>query len=751
MVDLPIPKRLRFLVPSAMHQQRKLLFLSLLLAFCPSIFSKDRPNIVFIFSDDHAVQAISSYGGRLTRVAPTPNIDRIAREGALFENSFCGNAICGPSRASILTGKLSHLNGFMDNNTSRFDGSQVTFPKLLQNTGYVTALIGKWHLKSTPQGFDHWEILPGQGNYYNPHFIRMDGSRIQRFGYVTDIVTDLAIEWLEETAGDEQPFVLMCQQKAPHRNWAPPERHLTLFDDVQIPEPETLFDTYADRSEVLRKQEMSIAEHFYWNHDMKFRGENAFPEFFKAGKKNREYDRMTPGQKLAWDAAYEPKNRAFIEWMQETEPSSEDVTRWKYQRYMKDYLRCIRALDEGIGRLLDTLDRTGLSENTIVIYASDQGFYLGEHGWYDKRWMFEESMKMPFVVRWPGVIEPGSRPETMIQNIDYAPTFLEVAGVAIPEAMQGRSLVPAFERAPETPPDWRDALYYSYSGERTHAVAAHDGVRTARYKLIRFPETSEWNLFDLEKDPQELRSVHADPAYASVFKNLSNRYRELRRDYQVNSAVVPRSRLSLDWWKTRFEEKQAILSNTGQNEADIVFIGDSITQGWEDAGRRVWTEQYQEHGAINLGFSGDRTEHVIWRLFNGDLSAIDPKVAVVMVGTNNTGHRLQDAEETTLGIRRITEILGHRWPDTEILLLNLFPRGEEPDDPKRLLNHEVCNRIKELGGRKGITYLDIGYVFLEPDGTISSNVMPDFLHLSPLGYRLWAEAMSEQLDKLLGP
>ena len=394
--------------------------------------------------------------------------------------------------------------------------------------------------------------------------------------------------------------------------------------------------------------------------------------------------------------------------------------------------------------------QTGLSENTIVIYASDQGFYLGEHGWYDKRWMFEESMKMPFVIRWPGVIEPGSRPDTMIQNIDYAPTFLDVAGAPIPGAMQGRSLVPAFEQAPDIPPDWRDALYYSYSGERTHAVAAHDGVRTDRYKLIHFPETSEWNLFDLEQDPQELRSVHADPAYASILDDLSDRYRELRRDYQVNSAVVPQSRLSLDWWKIRFDEKQAVIDNTGQNAAEIVFIGDSITQGWEDVGRGVWSDYFQEHGAINLGFSGDRTEHAIWRLFNGDLSAIEPKVAVVMIGTNNTGHRLQDADETALGIRRITEILGHRWPETEILLLNLFPRGKKPDDPMRRLNHEIGERIEELGHQDGITYLDIGYIFLEPDGTISRDVMPDFLHLTPHGYRLWAEAMSEPLNELLG-
>jgi N-acetylglucosamine-6-sulfatase len=416
---------------------------------------------------------------------------------------------------------------------------------------------------------------------------------------------------------------------------------------------------------------------------------------------------------------------------------------------MKDYLRCIRALDEGIGRILDTLDQTGLSKNTIVIYASDQGFYLGEHGWYDKRWMFEESMKMPFIVRWPGVVEAGSRPSAMIQNFDYAPTFLDLAGATVPKAIQGRSLKPVLEGSPRTPPGWRDALYYAYYGERTHAVAAHDGIRTERYKLIHYERTSDWNLFDLKEDPQELHSVDADPAYSSILEDLTDRYRQLRRDYQINSAVVPVARLSENRWKARFDAKQAIINDTEESVRDIVFIGDSITQGFEDAGRQIWTDHFQEHGAINLGFNGDRTEHVIWRLYNGDLSPIEPKVAVVLIGTNNTGHRMQDADETALGINRITEILGHRWPGTEILLLNLFPRGETPEDPKRRLNREIGERIKELGHQEGITFLDIGHVFLESDGTINRNVMPDFLHLSPHGYRLWSEAMSEALDELL--
>lgn len=724
--------------------------------FCISLFlvlflaglAGDRPNIVFIFSDDHAVQAISSYGSRLAEVAPTPNIDRIAQEGALFENSFCANSICGPSRATILTGKLSHMNGFMDNVSSRFDDSQVTFPKLLQEAGYTTALIGKWHLKSMPRGFDTWEVLPGQGHYYNPDFIQMDGSRLRREGYVTDIITDLAVEWLESAAESDRPFLLMCQQKAPHRNWAPAPRHLALFDDVTIPEPETLFDDYANRAAALGEQAMSIAHDFNWGHDMKLHGENLYPEFFTDRMENREYGRMTPEQQADWDAAYEPKNRAFIAWMNEAERSPEEVTRWKYQRYMKDYLRCIRGVDESVGRLLETLDTTGLAENTIVIYASDQGFYLGEHGWYDKRWIFEESMKMPFVVRWPDHIAPGSRPETLIQNIDYAPTFLELAGVPVPEEMQGRSLRPAMVAAPDQPAQWRDTLYYAYSGERVHAVAAHDGIRTEHFKLIRFPTTQEWNLFDLEKDPQEMRSLHDNLEYAPVMRDMIDRYHDVRHAYRVNSAVVPESRLTVDWWKQRYEDKQAVATDPKNAEAEIVFIGDSITQGWEGGGQRVWTDHYASRGAINLGFSGDRTEHAIWRLFNSDLANLEPKMAVVMIGTNNTGHRMQDPAETAMGIERITEILGHRWPQTEILLLAIFPRGEQPDDPKRQLTEAINRRIETLDGTGRITYLDISGTFLRTDGTIDPNIMPDFLHLSPHGYRLWAEAIAPALAEL---
>lgn len=498
----------------------------------------ERPNIVFLFSDDHATAAISAYGSRLAEIAPTPNIDRLAKEGALVRNSFCCNSICGPSRAAILTGKHSHVNGFMDNNNSHFNGAQMTFPKLMQKGGYQTAMIGKWHLGSDPQGFDYWEILPGQGSYYQPDFKLMPekpGGKVRKSkyeGYVTEVVVDRALEWLEKGRDKEKPFILMCQQKAPHRNWSPALKYVNLFDDVTIPEPETLRDDYENRSVSLKENAMSIEKHFSWGHDMKFHGKNLFPKYFMSGMKNGQYMRMTDTQRKVWDAGYEPKNQKFIADMKAGKLSDDDVLKWKYQRYMKDYLRCIRSLDDSIGRVLDYLDENGLAENTIVIYSSDQGFYLGEHGWYDKRWMFEESLEMPFLIRWPGVVKAGSRPKEMIQNIDHAPTFLEIAGVDVPKEIQGVSLMPVLKGTAGD--DWRDTIYYQYSGERTHRVAKHDGVRTGRYKLMRFPDTDEWNLFDLVKDPKEMDSKHDDAGYAEVLGEMKEVYAERRAFYGVS-------------------------------------------------------------------------------------------------------------------------------------------------------------------------------------------------------------------------
>jgi N-acetylglucosamine-6-sulfatase len=729
--------------------------LSLLLASVAS--AAERPNILFIFSDDHALDAISAYGGPLKDIAPTPNLDRIADEGAVFTRSYCSNSICGPSRAAILTGKHSHINGYLDNGYFNkpylkdvdfdFDGSQTTFPKLLREVGYQTALIGKWHLKTEPQGFDYWERLPGQGSYYNPDFIQQDGGEKQYEGYVTDIITDLTIDWLENGRDKDKPFVLMAQHKAPHRNWSPALRHTDLWDDVDIPEPDTLFDDYANRHPSLAKQDMSIEENFFYGWDMKFKGENPYPQYF-GSYPNYEYRRMTEAQQEAWDASYEAENQALLAAIEAGEMSEKDVTRWKYQRYIKDYLRSIRSLDEGVGKVLDYLDESGLAENTIVIYSSDQGFYLGEHGWYDKRWMFEESFAMPFLIRWPGVVKPGTRNPALIQNIDYAPTFLEVAGVEIPETIQGRSLLPVLKSDGEIPQDWREGLYYFYSGEATHGVPAHDGVADQRYKLMYFPDDDSWNLFDLELDPKELDSVHDEPSYAAVMARMQDLYRELRDQYRMSSSTLPTHRLGAGWWKKRYQKTLEKVAERG-SDYELVFIGDSITQGWEGAGKEVWNEFYGDRKALNLGYSGDRTEHVLWRLLNGELENVDPKAYVLMIGTNNTGHDLTPADETAEGVKLIVELLQDRSPESEILLLSVFPRGQQPEDKMRQRNDEINDIIRHYADDEQVRWLDLTDTFLDDQGILTKEVMPDALHPKQKGYRMWAEAMEPVLVELL--
>jgi len=496
----------------------------------------ERPNILFIFSDDHALNAISAYGGPLAGVAPTPHIDSLADEGAIFENSFCTNSICGPSRASILTGKHSHKNGFMRNTGKGFDQSQWTFIKALKHAGYQSAVIGKWHLKTHPTAFDYWEILPGQGNYYNPVFIQMDGSKRRFEGYATDITTDKAIDWLENR-DKTRPFILMCQHKAPHRTFAPALRHLKSFDDVEIPEPETLFDAYDNRSETLSRNEMEIDRHFRWSYDAKIRkeeiGDVKLPPAPMGGP--AEYKRMTPGQKEAWDAHYGPRNQAFLADVAAGKLGHEDIVRWKYQRYIRNYLGTVKAVDESVGKLKRYLEDNGLDDNTIVIYSSDQGFYLGEHGWYDKRWMFEESFKMPFLIKWPGVIQPGSRPEALIQNIDYAPTFLDIAGIEIPDEVQGRSIVPILKDGTRK---IRDAVYYAYYEVGEHNVPQHYGVRNDRYKLFYLPDYDEWQMFDLVDDPREMVSIHDNPEYAAVREHMHAEYDRLREKYDAPDHVL---------------------------------------------------------------------------------------------------------------------------------------------------------------------------------------------------------------------
>jgi arylsulfatase A-like enzyme len=490
------------------------------------------PNIVFIMTDDHALEAISVYGSRLVQ---TPNIDRIAREGVLFKNSFVTNSICAPSRAVLLTGKYSHLNGLRDNR-DHFDGAQQTFPKLLQEAGYRTAIIGKWHLKTAPTGFDYWNILNDQGEYYNPQMIK-NGDTLLYSGYTTDLITDLSLEWLEQR-DTSRPFCLLYHHKAPHRNWMPNTKHLHLFQE-DLPLPETFWDDYATRSAAAREQDMRI-EDMFMSMDMKLMPEDfggidpgsggAGPGFNPVNNWLNDYRRLTPEQKAAWDAHYDEVRRDF----REKRLSGKALAEWKYQRYIKDYLRCIVSVDENIGRLLDFLGQKGLSDNTIVIYTSDQGFYLGEHGWYDKRFMYEESLRMPLVLRYPAMIKPGAIIEAMALNLDFAPTFLDFAGVSVPEDMQGRSLRPLLIGA--TPADWRREMYYHYYEypHGWHSVKRHEGIRDQRYKLIHFyHDIDAWELYDLDKDPTEVNNVYDQPEYAAVTAGLKVKLDSLRAHFRV--------------------------------------------------------------------------------------------------------------------------------------------------------------------------------------------------------------------------
>ena len=470
-----------------------------------------QPNIVFIFSDDHAPAAISAYGDA-RKLISTPNLDRLASEGMLFDRCLVTNSICGPSRACVLTGKYSHLNGFYNNETTPFDGSQQTFPKLLQKAGYQTALIGKWHLVSDPTGFDHWEILPGQGQYYNPPMIR-DGREVTHEGYVTDIIADLSLDWLRQR-DKTKPFLLMCQNKAPHMPWEPALKNLDWDKDRKYPEPQTLFDDYGDgRGLAWRDNGMRIADAFNDDHL----------------KLNPPAD-LTPEQRKAWDAYYEPRNAAF----RAANLSGKDLVRWRYQRYMHDYLGSALSVDESVGKILEYLDKEGLAENTIVIYSSDQGFFLGEHGWFDKRWILEESLRTPLIVRWPGVAEPGSKNGQIVSLLDVAETLVDAAGLPQPADMQGRSLVPLLRG--ETPADWRTSFYYHYyEYPRWHRVRPHYGLVTDRYKLVHYykPDVDDWELYDLKANPQETRNFINDPAYAKTVAELKTELARLRTELKV--------------------------------------------------------------------------------------------------------------------------------------------------------------------------------------------------------------------------
>lgn len=491
------------------------------------------PNIVFIITDDHAYQALSAYDDKLIQ---TPHIDRLANEGMIFHRAFVTNSICSPSRAVALTGKFSHLNSVRDN-LDVFDTLQVTFPRILQKYGYETAIYGKWHLKSNPKGFDYWEVLPDQGHYYHPE-LKSESGLTKHSGYVTDVITERAIHYLDSLRNKEKPFMLMYNHKAPHRQWWPSMHDLEDFKYKKIPVPETLFDEYKTKSKASIEAEMRIKDHMALSADNKIASEVLkrlkFDEFlgWYEGAYTERFNRLTKEEQKQWLKVYGPINEDF----EKNTPKGKALTLWKYQRYMEDYLGTIKSVDRNIGKVLDYLDDNNLTENTIVVYTSDQGFYLGEHGWFDKRFMYEESFRTPLLIRYPKMIQAGSTNEDLVQNIDFAPTVLDIAGAEIPSGFQGISLVPLLKNKKK---EWRDALYYHYyEYPGIHMVKRHYGVRTDRYKLIRFYYDIEaWELYDLEKDPQELNNIYDQSVYKEVQAQLHKRLEELRVQYKDNDSL----------------------------------------------------------------------------------------------------------------------------------------------------------------------------------------------------------------------
>lgn len=505
--------------------KKSLLFTPLGLIFLSSCQEEPekRMNILYIMSDDHSYQTISAYDRRYTE---TPNIDRLANEGVRFTNSFVTNSISGPSRACILTGKFSHKNGFKTND-GEFDGSQQTFPKLLQQAGYQTALVGKWHLHSDPTGFDYWNILPGQGEYHNPDFIEMGETRRME-GYVTEITTDIAIDWLKNRRDKDKSFCLMMHHKAPHRNWMPDTERPDLFIKRDYPVPDNFFDTYegrraaAEQQMNIRTADMDIA------YDLKILDPEIDGD--RPGMKRAAEERlvrMTPEQRKQWDDLYRP----IIEEYKSDRPSGDSLSVWKFRRYMQDYIACILSVDRSVGRIVDYLEKEGLLENTLVIYTSDQGFYMGEHGWYDKRFMYEESLRTPLVMRLPESLKKRGDVDQMVQNIDHAATFLDLAGLPVPEDIQGESYLPILKG--KEPAGWRNSIYYHYyEYPNQHLVNKHYGVRDNRYKLIRFyGDVDEWEFYDLQNDPGEMKNLIGDPKYSTEIERMKEELLRLQRQY----------------------------------------------------------------------------------------------------------------------------------------------------------------------------------------------------------------------------
>lgn len=459
-------------------------------------------------TDDHAAHAMSCYG---SVVNETPNMDRIAKEGMRFDRCFVVNSICTPSRATILTGKYSHLNGVPVFN--RFDGSQPTVAKYLQAAGYYTGMFGKWHLGSDPTGFDKWMVLPGQGVYFDPAFLTPTG-RVVIKGYASDVITDLSMQFLKDRPKDK-PFFLMYHHKAPHRPWEPDAKHKAMFSNRVIPEPPTLRDDYATRTDALHENKQRV-----------------FDDLTRRDLKLVPPENLKGSNRMKWMQTKPTEVEIEINGAKKT-LTGEELNKWKYQRYMQDYLACVQSVDDNIGRMLDWLETNGLRENTVVIYTSDQGFYLGDHGLYDKRFMYEPSLKMPFIVRWPGVIKPGSVQDEMIINTDFAPTFMDMAGLKTPADMQGKSIVPLLKG--KHPWTWRESMYYRYYHDPgDHNTAAHYGVRTLTHKLIYYWKKDQWELFDLRRDPDELHNIYGDPAEKKTVEKLKKELARLKKQVKDN-------------------------------------------------------------------------------------------------------------------------------------------------------------------------------------------------------------------------
>ncbi len=481
--------------------------------------SGKKPNIIFIFTDDHAWQAMGAYGSRFGADV-TPRLDAMAKEGVTFENCVCGNPLSGPSRAIVLTGKFSHANRYFSNEYSPdFDGKQETLPKVMARAGYQSAILGKWHLGGRPVGFDHFDILPGHGRYYNPEFISPKGKKVEE-GYITDLLADKAIDWMKNGRDASKPFVLMVHHKAPHRNWQPGPNEVNLWPGRVWPEPANLRDDYKNRAKPIAEARMRISQ-FDLDNDLHM---PSVPNPEK-GSFAGTIKGMTPDQREKFTGAFEPENAAF----RANRPKGDELLKWKYQRYITEYMRCIKGVDNSVGRILDHLKASGLDENTLVVYSSDQGFFLGEHGLYDKRLPYVESVRMPLLVRWPGKLRPGSRVPAIVQNTDFLPTFMDLAGLPPDKTMHGKSMLPLMTGQARALRDAAYTHFYEHTGE--HNAAANVALRTNEHLLVRYYDTNETELFDLKKDPHEMRSVADEPAYASTRKRLEARLAAMAAEY----------------------------------------------------------------------------------------------------------------------------------------------------------------------------------------------------------------------------